>query len=190
MKRPTRSNRIPIRKAKRIGPVPAVSRSVRFSRHAHFSRNELDAVQSALRESSEGYIYDDSEKQYFQNDVVVFDRAKPAQQTTVAMPESNWTMLSAARRKAEDTSRRREKPFCKGSRRFLHCDRDIAGTKHFIRQRSHGICPSVRRSKIPQLPNVTLKRGEKIVNEGEIDHRTDAFEDRGRSKLQQSQRGS
>ena len=42
-----------------------------------FSRNEIDAVQSALRESSTGYIYDDSDRQYFKNQVFVFDRSKP-----------------------------------------------------------------------------------------------------------------
>src|SRR3954453_14290681 len=64
-----------------------------------FSKNELDAVQSALRESSEGYIFDDSDRQYFQNQVVVFDRSKPNLQSTVSMPESNWIPLSAAREK-------------------------------------------------------------------------------------------
>jgi putative nucleotidyltransferase with HDIG domain len=64
-----------------------------------FSRNELDAVQSALRESSEGYIYDDTDRQYFQNQVAVFDRSKPNLQSTVSMPESNWTPLSTAREK-------------------------------------------------------------------------------------------
>ncbi|MEO6051170.1 MAG: HDIG domain-containing metalloprotein [Pyrinomonadaceae bacterium] len=64
-----------------------------------FSRNELDAVQSALKESAEGYIFDDSDKQYFQNDVFVFDRAKPNLQSTVSMPESNWIPLSVARAK-------------------------------------------------------------------------------------------
>jgi hypothetical protein len=67
-----------------------------------FSRNELDAVQSALKDASEGYIYDDSEKQYFQNEVVVVDRSKPNLQSTVKMPESTWTSLSSARNKYHD----------------------------------------------------------------------------------------
>src|SRR6478672_3323562 len=64
-----------------------------------FSRNELEAVQSAIRESSEGYIYDDSERQYFANEVFVFDRSRPNLRSTVTMPESNWMALSAARDK-------------------------------------------------------------------------------------------
>jgi hypothetical protein len=58
-----------------------------------FSRNELEAVESALRESAEGYIYDDSERQFFQNQVAFFDLSKPNLQTTVAMPESSWISL-------------------------------------------------------------------------------------------------
>lgn len=65
----------------------------------NFSRNELDAVEGGLRQSAEGFIYDDAEKQYFQNEVFVFDRSKPNQQSTVKMPESNWTPLSTAREK-------------------------------------------------------------------------------------------
>ena len=63
----------------------------------NFSRNELDAVESGLRQSSDGFIYDDEEKQYFQGEVFVFDRSKPNLQSTVKMPESNWTALSTAR---------------------------------------------------------------------------------------------
>src|SRR5262249_10937991 len=61
--------------------------------------NELDAVQSALREASEGYIYDDSDRQYFKNEVSVLDRSRPNLQSTVSMPESNWISLSGAREK-------------------------------------------------------------------------------------------
>ncbi len=68
----------------------------------NFSRNEIEAVLSALRESSEGYIYDDSEKQFFQRDVSVFDRSKPNIDQKVSMPESNWTPLSAARNKLKE----------------------------------------------------------------------------------------
>jgi cyclic-di-AMP phosphodiesterase PgpH len=62
-----------------------------------FSRNELDAVASALRESSAGYIYDDSERQFFQPEVSLIDRSKPNIDQKVSMPESNWIPLSAAR---------------------------------------------------------------------------------------------
>jgi len=65
----------------------------------NFTRNELDAVVGALHEAAEGYIYDDSDRQYFQNQVAVFDRSRPNLQSTVSMPESSWVSLSAARQK-------------------------------------------------------------------------------------------
>ena len=80
-----------------VGPGGADVGKVLSSRN--FSRNELEAVESALRDAAEGYIYDDRDKQYFQNQVAVFDRSKPNLQSTVAMPESSWTSLSAAREK-------------------------------------------------------------------------------------------
>lgn len=64
-----------------------------------FSNNELDAITRALRESSEGLIFNDSDRQYFQNEVALIDRQKPNQQSVQSMPESNWTALSVARGK-------------------------------------------------------------------------------------------
>jgi cyclic-di-AMP phosphodiesterase PgpH len=64
-----------------------------------FSNNELDAITRALRESSEGLIFNDSDRQYFQNEVTLIDRQKPNQQSVQSMPESNWTALSVAREK-------------------------------------------------------------------------------------------
>ena len=130
-----------------------------------FSRNELDAIQGALRESSEGYIYDDSEKQYFQNDVNVFDRSKPGQQATVTMPESNWTMLSTARAKlkariasVKSLSTKEVDAFYVATEILLEptISYDSVATEA-ARQ------VAVERA---QLPTVTLKRGEQIVNEG------------------------
>jgi len=66
-----------------------------------FSRNELEAVQSALRESSEGYIYDDADREHFENEVTVVDRSRPNLQSKVTMPESNWIPLSTAREKLQ-----------------------------------------------------------------------------------------
>lgn len=131
----------------------------------NFSRNETDAVQSALRDSSEGYIYDDSEKQYLQTEVVVFDRSKPGQQATVTMPESNWTTLSTARDKLKSKlkgmkslSEREAEAFYTATEILLEpsISFDSVATE------------SARQAAIDnaQLPNVTLKRGEKIVNEG------------------------
>ncbi|HEY8562919.1 MAG TPA: HDIG domain-containing metalloprotein [Pyrinomonadaceae bacterium] len=63
----------------------------------NFSRNELDAVLSALRESSTGYIYDDADRPYFQTEVSVIDRSRPNVDQKVSMPETNWIALSTAR---------------------------------------------------------------------------------------------
>jgi putative nucleotidyltransferase with HDIG domain len=133
----------------------------------NFSRNELEAIQSALKDSSEGYIYDDSERQYFQNEVSVFDRSKPNLRSTVAMPETNWTALSAAREKLRSR---------------------IAGVKSLSPKEADAfytaaeilIEPSVAYDSVatesarqaaadaaePQA--VALKRGQKIVDQGDV----------------------
>ncbi len=130
-----------------------------------YTRNELDAVQSALRESSEGYIYDDSEKQYFQADVVVFDRSKPGQQATVSMPESNWTMLSTARAKLKTRLAGVKSLSTKETDAFFTATEILVEPSIAY---DSVATESARQSAMDnaQVPNVALKRGEKIVNEG------------------------
>ncbi len=67
-----------------------------------FSSNELDAITRVLRENAQGSIYDDKDRQYFQNEITLIDRQKPNQQSIVKMPESSMTTLSEARKKLSD----------------------------------------------------------------------------------------
>ena len=132
-----------------------------------FTHNELDAVQSAIRDSSDGYIYDDSEKQYFANEVFVFDRAKPNQRSTVTMPESNWTALSTAREKLQtriasikSLSPKEQDAFFTAASILI--EPSVSYDSVATEQARQSAVQSVR----PQ--NVSLKRGQKIVDEGGI----------------------
>lgn len=132
-----------------------------------FSRNELDGVRTALREAADGYIFDDAERQYFRNEVFVIDRTRPNQQTTVSMPETTWTPLSAAREKF---------------RTRLAAIRTLSETEANAFNETVAILiePSVsfdsvatESAKRTALENVepraiTLKRGQRIVDAGTI----------------------
>ena len=132
-----------------------------------YSRNELDAVQSALKESSEGYIFDDSDKQYFQSEVFVFDRSKPNLQSTVSMPESNWTPLSAAREKlktrlssVKSLSPKEVEAFYTAAEILVEPSvaYDSVATETARQSAADSIEPRV----------ISLKRGQKIADEGDI----------------------
>ena len=132
-----------------------------------FSRNELDAVQSAIKESSEGYIFDDAERQYFQSDVFVFDRAKPGQQSNVSMPESNWTPLSVAREKLKtrlaaikSLSPKEVDAFYTASEILVEpsVSYDSVATETARQTAAESIEPNT----------ISLKRGQKIADEGDI----------------------
>ena len=132
-----------------------------------FSRNELEAVQSALKESAEGYIFDDSDKQYFQNEVFVFDRSKPNLQSTVSMPESNWIPLSKARAKLKERlvaikslSPKEVGAFNTAAEILVEpsVSYDSVATESARQGASDNIEPRT----------VSLKRGQKIANEGDI----------------------
>lgn len=132
-----------------------------------FSRNELEAVQSALRESSSGYIFDDSERQYFANEVFVFDRARPNQQSTVSMPESNWTPLSAARQRFKSRLTAIKSLSTKEAEAFY-----TAGEILIEPSVSYDsvATETARQNAVETIEprTVSLKRGQKIVDEGDI----------------------
>ena len=132
-----------------------------------FSRNELDAVQSALRESAEGYIFDDSDRQYFQNEVRVFDRSKPNLQSTVSMPESSWTPLSRAREKLRERldaiksfSPKEADAFYTAAEILVEPSvyYDSVATETARQRAAESVEPVI----------ISLKRGQKIANDGDI----------------------
>lgn len=132
-----------------------------------FSRNELEAVTGAIREADEGYIFDDSEKQYFQNTVFVFDKSKPGVQSTVTMPESNWTALSAARAKfrtrltaIKSLSAKEIDAFYTAGEILIEpsVSYDSVATETARQTAAETVQPQT----------VSLKRGQKIVDEGHI----------------------
>lgn len=132
-----------------------------------FSRNELDAVQGALKESAEGYIFDDAEKQYFQNEVFVFDRSKPNLQSNVSMPESNWIPLSRSREKFKTRLSTIKSLSAKEADAFYTAGEiliepsisyDSVATDTARQAASDNIEPRT----------ISLKRGQKIADEGDI----------------------
>ncbi|MEZ5428110.1 MAG: HDIG domain-containing protein [Pyrinomonadaceae bacterium] len=62
-----------------------------------FTQNEIEAVTRVLRENSQGRIYDDKDRQYFQEEITLNDRQNPDQQPTLKFPENNAIPLSEAR---------------------------------------------------------------------------------------------
>lgn len=132
-----------------------------------FSRNELETIESSLRQSAEGFIYDDAEKQYFQNEVFVFDRSKPNLQSTVTMPESNWTTLSTAREKfrtrlaaIKSLSQKEAEAFYTAGEILIEpsISYDSVATE------------TARQTAVENLQprTIALKRGQKIVDEGGV----------------------
>jgi putative nucleotidyltransferase with HDIG domain len=133
----------------------------------NFSRNELDAVASALRESSAGYIYDDTDRQFFQSEVSVIDRSKPNIDQKVSMPESNWTALSTARSKLKNRLESIRSFSPKETQAFY------TATELFVEPSvsfDSVATESARETAANQIPavKISLKRTQKIADEGDI----------------------
>jgi len=132
-----------------------------------FSRNELDTVQSSLRESSEGYIYDDADRQYFQNEVTVFDRSKPNLQSKVSMPESSWTPLSTAREKLKTRLAAIK------SLSPREADAFYIATEILVEPSVSYDSVATEAAKLTAADNIqtrviSLKRGQKVANDGDV----------------------
>ena len=132
-----------------------------------FSRNELDAVQGALKESAEGYIFDDSEKQYFQNEVFVFDRSKPNLQSNVSMPESNWTPLSVSREKFKNRLTSIKSLSTKEADAFYTAGEILIEPSVSYDSVATDTARQAAADNI-EPRTISLKRGQKIADEGDI----------------------
>lgn len=131
-----------------------------------FNSTEVDSVVRALRESSEGSIYNDSDQQFFQNEITLIDRQRPNLQSVVSLPESSMTPLSAARQKLKERLAQIRsfsakevdsfyavlEPFVQPSVIF-----DSAGTASARETAAQSIQPV----------SISLKRGQTIAREGD-----------------------
>ena len=132
-----------------------------------FSANELESVKRILRESASGQIYGDQDRQYFDNEITLVDRLKPNLSKKITNPESSMSALSEARNKLQI-----------GLEQIRSLDEKQIGA--FNSALAPLIQPSIvydavqtenaRESIIKSVEpvKVSLKRGQKVVDEGDI----------------------
>lgn len=132
-----------------------------------FSSNEIDAVTRALREGASGSIYGDQDLENFGNEILLIDRQRPNQQSVVQMPETSMTPLSSARNSLRENLRQIRSlseveanafeaalsPLIQPSVVY-----DSVATENARRAIADSVQPAT----------ISLKRGQKIVGEGDI----------------------
>jgi cyclic-di-AMP phosphodiesterase PgpH len=133
----------------------------------NFSRNELDAVASALRESSAGYIYDDSDRPFFQPEVSLIDRSKPNVDQKVSMPETNWTPLSTARGKLKERLESIRSLSPKETEAFYTATELLVEPSVSYDSAATNSARETAASQITPV-KISLKRTQKIADEGDI----------------------
>jgi cyclic-di-AMP phosphodiesterase PgpH len=131
-----------------------------------FKNTEIEMVLSALRESADGYIYNDSDRQYLKTEVVVLDKQKPFQQSTQSLPETNWISLSQARESLKNKlyqikslSEKEKEAFYEIAEQFIQpsVSYDSDATNKALESATQSIAPVV----------ISLKRQQKIASEGD-----------------------
>ncbi len=133
----------------------------------NFSTNELESVTRILRESASGQIFGDQDRIFFSNEITLVDRLKPNLSKKITNPESSMTALSEARNKLKTGL---------GQIRSLN-EKEIEA---FNAALAPLIQPSIVYDAVQtgnsrdaivkdvQPITVSLKRGQKIVDEGYI----------------------
>ena len=132
-----------------------------------FSTNELESVTRILRESASGQIYGDQDRQYFSAEISLIDRQRPNQSKVVQNPEAVMTALSEARNKLktglEQIRSLNEKEIGAFNDALAPLIQPSVVYDSVATEKARG---SVESSVQPVT--ISLKRGQKILDEGDI----------------------
>ena len=133
----------------------------------HFSSNELDALTRVLRENAGGYIYGDQDRQYFANEITLVDRQKPNMETVFQNPETTMTALSVARYKLGEGLKQIRSLSEKEANAF---NTALAPQIQSSISYDGAATDKARQTVTENIQPVTisLKRGQKILAEGDI----------------------
>ncbi|MEO8650052.1 MAG: HDIG domain-containing metalloprotein [Acidobacteriota bacterium] len=132
-----------------------------------FSSNELDAISRVLRENAGGDIFGDQDEPFLQREITIVDRQKPTDSRTSQNPAMSMTKLSDARQRLNDglhqirsLSDREASGFFAALSPLIQPSVIYDGAATANAQK--GIAESV------QPVAISLKRSQKIVDEGDI----------------------
>jgi putative nucleotidyltransferase with HDIG domain len=134
-----------------------------------FTSNEIDAVYRLLRENSQGFIYGDQDKQYFKNvsEITYHDRQKPNSQGKVTNPESSMTPLSTARQNITDGLKQIKSLSEKEAEAFNAALTPLVQPS-IIYDSVQTESEREAMAKGVEAVTISLKRSQKIVDEGDI----------------------
>jgi cyclic-di-AMP phosphodiesterase PgpH len=132
-----------------------------------FSSNELEAVFRILRENASGDIYGDQDKQYLAGEVSIVDRQRPTDLRHSTSPVMTMTSVSEARTRLKDSLARVRSLSEAEADAFYHALApliqpsviyDGSATENARRLKAESVVPAA----------ISLKRGQKIIDEGDI----------------------
>lgn len=131
-----------------------------------FSSTELEAIVRVLRESAGGDIYGDQDEQFMQSQITIVDRQRPTDSRISTNPTSMMTKLSEARRKLKE--RLRSIPSLSTAEADAFSDY-LSGLIQPSIIYDGAATDSARQTIAASVEPVTisLKRGQKIVDQGE-----------------------
>ena len=133
----------------------------------NFSSNELESVTRILRESASGQIYGDQDRQFFTGEITLVDRQKPNLSKKITNPESSMTALSVARNKLELGLKQIRSLSEKEIEAFNAALAPlIQPSIVFDAVQTENAREAIVRSVEPVT--VSLKRGQKIIDQGDI----------------------
>ncbi len=132
-----------------------------------YSANELDALARLLRENAGGYIYGDQDKPFLENEITMIDRQKPTVESVFQNPETSMLAVSVARYKlSEGLKQIRSLSEKEASAFYTALSPQIQPSVIYDQSATVKARQTVAESVQPIT--ISLKRGQKIIDEGDI----------------------
>jgi putative nucleotidyltransferase with HDIG domain len=130
-----------------------------------FSANELDAVTRLLRESTSGDIYGDQDKGSLESEISIIDRQRPNSSREVKKPDTTMIAVSEARNRLREGLLQIKSLSQKEMEAFYAALAPLVQPSVIF---DSAATESARAdaAKAVQPRQITLKRGEKIVDDG------------------------
>lgn len=130
-----------------------------------FSTNELDAITRLLRENTSGDIYSDQDRPFLKNEIAIIDRQRPNSSREVKKPETTMIAVSEARNRIREGLVQIKSLSEKEVEAFYSALSPLVQPSViFDSDATESSREEAARSVLPK--EITLKRGERIVDEG------------------------
>nr|AAP58574.1 putative metal-dependent phosphohydrolase [uncultured Acidobacteriota bacterium] len=142
---------------------PAVTRAIAAK---NFSQDDLDRLVRLIRDVADKYIYDDSDAERLNEEIILIDVRNPSGQMVIPSPRTRMLLLSAARQELELRLLNLPDWTQEQKAALIAAILPLIRPNVILDQTATATAREIEASKIPDVP-ISIKRNQKIAREGD-----------------------